>query len=173
MSFPCGIQNSWPAVNGRPSLELPGRLRSRRGQPHCLCEYGRRCVCRPRRVQRNLAAEEALCILVEKGDAKPILQGGASQIGVPVKERFATCRATPCGPARQKRSSKPIQRSVHPATKGCRLSSEWLRKAEADKASPSEEGVLAALNVLLTEQVLLAIPHVLVVLCIFHRALWL
>ena len=34
----------------------------------------------------DLAARGALCVLVEEGDAKAILQGGTGEIGVPVKE---------------------------------------------------------------------------------------
>ena len=36
---------------------------------------------------QDLAAQWALCAMVEEGDAKAMLQGASCEIGVPVKER--------------------------------------------------------------------------------------
>ena len=37
--------------------------------------------------EEDLAAQRALCVLVEEVDAKAMLHGGTGEIGVPVNER--------------------------------------------------------------------------------------
>ena len=68
----------WEGVGVWAGLEqgggrLPGRLRRRRGQMTETIE--------------DLAACGALCVPVEKADAKAMLQGGAGDTSIPVNEK--------------------------------------------------------------------------------------
>ena len=93
------VGRDWPAEGGRQSpggvgagrpspseggRQLPGRLRGRCGPPHCVCGCGSQHVGRQLRIE-DLAAQEALCVLVQEGDVEVMLQGRSGEVGIPVK----------------------------------------------------------------------------------------